>query len=275
MNLTNQLSRSVRALGVAPFFPAFRPGVPGEVVDLIVRAAGRDAAPQTLLDLGTGGGQAVQALHPYFRDIIAVDPVKEILDLAERDLRRMVSPGTRLRTVHSRAEQFAPPDGWTASLVTMCRSFHWMDEPVVLARLARIVRPAGVVAAFRDRGYWTFDNDWKTAVRAVIDDFGVEAIPERARPPALKAPGKTYGEFLAESEFGEVEEITVPVRRAWSSDMILGYLHSTRYAAPALLGDRAGEFEREIRRVLADYSDDDTFFEDDEFLVCFGRRKRA
>jgi ubiquinone/menaquinone biosynthesis C-methylase UbiE len=279
-NQSARLTEAVQRFGIAPYWPAYKPGVPDEVIKVLVGAANRHAEAGSLLDLGTGTGQAVRSLHPYFRDIIAVEPVRDLLDLAERELRPLVAPGTRLRLVHAPAEDFTPPEGWTASLATICRAFHWMDQPLVLERLARIVPVTGVVAIFRDRSFWRIDppwegvvDPWKDAVRTVVLDF-IGRERERPRPDGSPFRDRPYSEILAESPFNDVEEITVPVRRTWTSESILGYLYSTSFAARPLFGDRVDAFEREVRRVLAEYSDDDTFAEDEEFFIWLGRKRR-
>ena len=77
---------------------------------------------------------------------------------------------------------------------------------------------------------------------------------------------------MQESPFSEVEEITVPVQRTWTANSILGYLYSTSFAAPHLFGDRLDAFDKAARTRLAEFSDDDTFIEDNEFLIRIGRR---
>ncbi len=79
---------------------------------------------------------------------------------------------------------------------------------------------------------------------------------------------------MRESPFSQVEEHAVPVIRTWTADSILGYLHSTSFAAPQLFGDQLDAFDSAVRATLARYSDTDTFTEDNEFLIHIGRRKR-
>ncbi|RAY17013.1 SAM-dependent methyltransferase [Actinomadura craniellae] len=252
--------------GAAAYYQTFRPGIPEEVARTLVEAARRDAPATTLLDLGTGTGQVVQALHPYFADIVAVDPDKELLRLAETNLSGVAG----LRLVQARAEDFAPAEGWKASLVTICRAFHWMDQDLVLRRLSDQVAPSGVVAVFGDSSFWAADNDWKKAVRAVIQQFLGEE--RRAGSGTFKHHDKPYSEILAESPFNRVAEIALPVRRTWTRETILGYLYSTSFAARHLFGDQLEDFEAAVTAVLAEYSSDNTYFEDNEFLIRFGRR---
>jgi hypothetical protein len=77
------------------------------------------------------------------------------------------------------------------------------------------------------------------------------------------------------SPFSQVEEVVVPLSRTWTADGVLGYLHSTSFAAPHLFGDRLDEFDEKVRATLSQFSETDTFREDNEFLLRIGRRERV
>jgi trans-aconitate methyltransferase len=220
--------------------------------------------------LGTGTGQVIAAIHRHFSDIIAVDPDPEMVKLAELTVSPAISPGTRLSFYTYRAEDFSPPPGWKASLVTICRAFHWMEQDRVLHRLAVCVPSTGVIAIFSDRSFWNADSPWQRAARQVIQDFLGEQ--RRAGAGVFSHPNRPYTEILEKSPFCKVEEVTIPVHRTWHAASILGYLYSTSFAARPLFGDRVGEFEAALKARLADYSDNDTFQEDNEFIIHFGRR---
>jgi SAM-dependent methyltransferase len=224
----------------------------------------------TLLDLGTGTGQAVQALLHHFTDIFAVDPDSAMVDLAKRSMVPQVPANSQVRFEVATAEEFQPPEGWSASLVTICRAFHWMDQPRLLNRLATFVPDTGVVAIFGDRSFWDADNIWKTRVRSVVQSFLGE--PRRAGTGTFSHHDRPYTEILRESPFHEVTEVVVPVRRVWSSQEILGYLYSTSFAARDLFGDRVQEFESALAHELKRDSDIDAFEEQNAFTIRFGRK---
>jgi trans-aconitate methyltransferase len=259
--------------GAAYYYARYRPGVPQDVACLLVDAANRDLAADTLLDVGTGTGQVIEALHPHFADIIGIDPDGEMLSLAEHSLRDLVSPTTRLQFWRGRVEEFTPPTNWTASFVTFCRTFHWVDQPSVLMRLADYVAPEGTIAVFGDSSFWDANSDWKKAVRRVIQEFLGEQ--RRAGEGVFSHHNRPYTDILRESPFSDVEEVIVPVKRTWTSESILGYLYSTSFATPSLFGYRLPEFEAHVRTVLATHADDDRFPEDNAFVVRLGRRPKA
>jgi hypothetical protein len=157
--------------------------------------------------------------------------------------------------------------------VTICRAFHWLDQAAVLARLDAQVSPDGAVAIFGDNSFWVASGPWKAAVRSVIQDFLGEQ--RRAGSSTFQHHNRPYTDIMRESPFNQVEEVNVPVTRTWTAESILGYLYSTSFAAPHLFGDRLDEFDQTVRTTLAQFSDTDTFEEDNEFLIRIGRRGRA
>lgn len=256
--------------GTAGYYGRHRPGLPPEAIALLA-SVGSASRPRRLLDIGTGTGLVVKALLDRFDDIIALDTDAEMLAIAETDLRWRLPHGARLSLCRGAAEEFLPPPGWRADLVTLCRVFRWLDRPAVLARLNQHVAPHGAVAVLADRGLWTATNPWLQAVRGVVQDF--LGPQRRASIGAFTATPEPFGQTLRASAFSDVTESYVPVRRTWSSDGVLDSLYSTTFAAPHLLfGDRRDRFETAVKRILALFSDNDTFIEDNTFVVHLGRR---
>ncbi|MGW0731838.1 class I SAM-dependent methyltransferase [Streptomyces sp. NPDC002851] len=257
--------------GTTTYYRQFRPGIPDDVAAILDQAApaGPDGG-RRLLDVGTGTGLVAEALLDRFDDIIAIDNDADMLAAAESALRPKLPAGSHLSLVESTAEDFTPPAGWQAELVTICRAFHWLDQATVLNLLDRQVAPDGVVAIFGDNSFWAAGSDWKEAVRDVVKSFLGEQ--RRAGSGTFQHHNRPYSEIMEESPFNEVEEVRVPVERTWNAASILGYLYSTSFAAPHLFGDRLKEFETAVKDRLADFSDDDTFPEENEFLIRLGRR---
>jgi trans-aconitate methyltransferase len=255
--------------GTATYYRQYRPGIPAEVA-AVLDAAAPARQPRRLLDVGTGTGLVAEALLPKFDDIIAIDNDPGMLAAAEEALRPALPDGATLVLGESTAEDFAPPPGWQADLVTICRAFHWLDQAAVLARLDSQVALDGAVAIFGDNSLWNSGTTWARAVRGVVQDFLGEQ--RRAGGGTFQHHNRPYSEIMEESPFNVVEEHTVPVQRTWTADAVMGYLYSTSFAAPALFGGRLEEFDKAARAVLAGHSDDGRFTEDNEFLIRIGRR---
>lgn len=258
--------------GTVGFYRQYRPSIPQDVAD-VLDAAVAQRTPRRLLDVGTGTGLVVEALLGRFDNIIAIDNDADMLAAAEAALRPQLPGGTHLLLQQVTAEEFTPPPGWLADLVTICRAFHWLDQAVVLARLDAHVSPEGAVAIFGDNSFWVATSTWKAAVRSVIQDFLGEQ--RRAGSSTFQHHNRPYSDIMKESPFREVEEFAIPVTRTWTADSILGYLYSTSFAAPHLFGGRIDEFDQTVRTTLAKFSDTDTFIEDNEFLIRIGRRRSA
>lgn len=259
--------------GTATYYREFRPGIPSDVAVVLDQAApARPDGGRRLLDVGTGTGLVAEALLDRFDDIIAIDNDADMLAAAESALRPKLPAGSHLSLVESTAEDFTPPTGWQAELVTICRAFHWLDQAAVLNLLEKQVAPDGVVAIFGDNSFWAAGSDWKEAVRDVVKSFLGEQ--RRAGSGTFQHHNRPYREIMEESPFDQVEEVRVPVTRSWNAESILGYLYSTSFAAPHLFGDRLEEFEAAVKDRLTDFADDDTFAEENEFLIRLGRRAR-
>jgi SAM-dependent methyltransferase len=255
--------------GTAEYYANFRPGLPDELVQRLVATMDDSASERSLLDLGTGTGQVALALLPYVRDVVAVDQDAEMIRLAKRDLGQAAPVGTRVRVLRGRAEDVRLPQGWWASLVTMGRAFHWMDQGAVLGHIEPFVRPAGTVAVFAEPSLWGGRADWQQAVKRTIQDFLGEA--RRAGMGLYHEPDRPFRAALEASAFSVVEELRIPFKRTWKPETILGLLYSTSFSARQLYGDRVREFEVALRKTLDGWRQQ-VFIEDSAFDLILARR---
>jgi ubiquinone/menaquinone biosynthesis C-methylase UbiE len=248
--------------GTAEYYDRYRPGVPAEVRDLVLHSI---KTPVTLLDLGTGTGRVLEQFAPYFTDVIAVEPNHDMLELARRRL--FTYP---VHFMNCDAEAVRPPEDWHASLVTLCRVFHWVNRGLVLRKLDTVVAPRGVIAVFSEASFWELKDAWAVKTREVIREF---LGPNRrtVRGP-YQPPGQPYSQDFAVSPFPLVEKQQLPIVRHWTSDEIIGYLYSTSFASKELLGERAGRFEDTLKRELQTLSPNDIFTEHNTFEIYLARR---
>lgn len=252
--------------GTAEFYQQFRSGVPAEVAAVLIDAA-PDRRPRRLLDIGTGTGFVVDALRDDVDEVVGIDPDADLLAVARSSVEPR--PGQQVAFVQSRAEDFTPTPGWTADLVTICRTFHWLDRRTVLRRLDEIVAPDGVVAIFGDNSIWADNASWKSEIKAILAEFLGE--DRRAGSGTYRRP-TPYTEDLAVSGFTEWEQLKVPVRRVRSLDSVVGYLHSTSFAAPHLFGDRLAEFDATLRERLPRFAENGMYIDNNEFGILISRR---
>jgi ubiquinone/menaquinone biosynthesis C-methylase UbiE len=104
-----------------------------------VREFVRPRRDERALDVGTGAGALAFALAPLVREVVGLDPVPELLELArERSL-----PNTQFVEGDGTALPF-PDDAF--DLAGTHRTLHHVAQPErVVAELARVTRPGGHV----------------------------------------------------------------------------------------------------------------------------------
>lgn len=132
-------------------------------------------------------------------EVIGIDVDADLLAVARRSVEPR--PDQQIAFVQARAEEFVPPAGWTADLVTICRTFHWLDRPLVLDRLDQIVAPDGAVAILGDNSIWADNAGWKSEIKIILAEFlgdrrragaGTYGV-RRPTPMILKAPPSPPG----------------------------------------------------------------------------------
>ncbi|HET6153827.1 MAG TPA: class I SAM-dependent methyltransferase [Marmoricola sp.] len=124
-----------------------RPSYPAEAVDWLIGSNRSTDAPLRIVELGAGTGKLTELLVATGHQVLATDPLPEMLDHLQRRL-----PGTR--TAVATAEAIPVASG-SIDVVVCAQSFHWFDHDVALPEIARVLRPGGVLALVwnvRDKG---------------------------------------------------------------------------------------------------------------------------
>ena len=104
-----------------------------------VREFARPSGDERALDVGTGAGALALALAPLVREVVGLDPVPELLELA----RARALPNTEFVEGDGTALNY--PDG-AFDLAGTHRTLHHVGRPDrVVAELARVTRPGGNV----------------------------------------------------------------------------------------------------------------------------------
>jgi SAM-dependent methyltransferase len=104
-----------------------------------VRDFVRPSGDERVLDVGTGAGALALALAPFVREVVGVDPVPELLELA----RERAVPNSEFVEGDGTALPFRDGD---FDLAGTHRTLHHVGRPaLVVAELARVTRPGGRV----------------------------------------------------------------------------------------------------------------------------------
>jgi SAM-dependent methyltransferase len=107
-----------------------RPSYPPEAIDWLLPANVRD-----VLDLGAGTGKLTTRLVERGLDVVAVDPVPEMLEVLKGSL-----PETP--ALLGTAEEIPLADD-SVDAVLVAQAWHWFDLDRAVSEVARVLRPGG------------------------------------------------------------------------------------------------------------------------------------
>ncbi|WP_309134348.1 methyltransferase domain-containing protein [Cellulomonas sp.] len=155
-------------------YRAARPGYPDEAVRWCVPPGARD-----VLDLAAGTGKLTASLVALGLRVLAVEP-----DDAMRDALTDALPDVDARS--GLAEHTWLPDA-CVDAVTVGQAWHWFEEPLAAAEVARVLRPGGTLAVL-----WNDRDESVGWVRALGDLLREAGGPPEARGRTFE-PGDTFG----------------------------------------------------------------------------------
>ncbi len=129
--------RSERSLSFGAQAAAYergRPSYPPEAIDWLL-ATGAGGPVRNVLDLGAGTGKLTTRLVERGLDVVAVDPIAEMLDVL-----RAALPATP--ALLGTAEHIPLPDN-SLDAVLVAQAWHWFDPDRAVAEVVRVLRPGG------------------------------------------------------------------------------------------------------------------------------------
>lgn len=123
---------SARSFGAAAsVYHQARPGYPVDAIAWLIGDAKR------VLDLGAGTGKLTEALVALDREVIAVDPVEEMLEELE-----VAVPG--VPRILGTAEDI-PIEDDAVDAVVAGQAWHWFQPERAIPEIARVLKPGGVL----------------------------------------------------------------------------------------------------------------------------------
>jgi ubiquinone/menaquinone biosynthesis C-methylase UbiE len=246
------------------YYDRYRLGYPQRLLARLVALAGL-APGDPVLDLGTGTGMLAIGLARLGMAVTALDPEPQMLAVAGD---RAAAAGVTV-DFHQGSSSDLHPGMGPFRLVTMGRSFHWMDRAGTLAMLDEIVTPEGGVALFHDAHPPVDENAWFKTLCAVQDKFGRSRAPHIAE---RRGGHRRYEPFLFASAFTQLDTLSVTIRRPLTAEEIVGRAFSMSVTSPAQLGPRVEEFSAILTQALRELSPDGTFTEIAELVALLARR---
>lgn len=217
-------SRQDRSLSFGSEAAAYergRPSYPPEAIDWLLPAGAHD-----VLDLGAGTGKLTTRLVQRGLDVVAVDPIAEMLELLTSAL-----PDTP--ALLGTAEEIPLADD-SADAVLVAQAWHWVDPERAVPEVARVLRPRGrlgIVWNIPDRRM-----GWVRDLQAIIGREDAETVVQKG--VRLPAP------------FGEQEQHQVEWTNYLTPQALIDLVASRSYCITAPADARTKTLDQ-VRELLA------------------------
>ena len=252
--------------GSAPYYERGRLPYPAGLADGVATVLGLDGRGR-LLDVGCGPGIIALRLAHLFEEVVGLDADADMIAEAER---RAAELGvTNARWVHALAEDL-PAGLGTFRVATFAQSFHWMDRDRVASAVRERLEPGG---AFVQVSAWAdgLPEPDRPLPHPRPPHAAIKELVTRYLGPVRRAgqgflrygtPGNEAA-VLSRAGFDEPEIAHVPGREVVvrTIDDLVAAQYANSGSAPHLFGDRLGEFEAELRDLLAGASPSGLFAE--------------
>ncbi|MBI3575411.1 MAG: class I SAM-dependent methyltransferase [Gammaproteobacteria bacterium] len=185
-------------------YAKYRPVYPTALFDyLALQAAERKLA----WDCGTGNGQAALGLAAYFDCVIATDPSESQV--------RNATPHPKVLYKVAPAEKTDIADG-TVDLITVAQALHWFDLNHFYAEACRVLKPAGVLAA------WCYGlNEIESGIDEIVRRYYRDVVGPYW-PPERHLIDERYRTIPF--PFAELTPPAFHMEAQWNLDEYLGYL---------------------------------------------------
>lgn len=136
----------------------YRPGYPGEVIDLLRQECSLDCN-SVVCDVGSGTGISSELFLRNGNVVYGIEPNKEMREAGERLLLKY---GSQFQSVAGTAEATTLSAG-SCDLVVAGQAFHWFERGPTRKEFARILKPRGFVVLI-----W---NERKTDATLFLDAY--------------------------------------------------------------------------------------------------------
>jgi ubiquinone/menaquinone biosynthesis C-methylase UbiE len=238
--------------GTAEYYDRYRLPYPDAMTqDLIARTG--VCGQGRLLDLACGTGQLAFPLRRSFAEVWAVDREPDFAQLVQAKAGQLGAGNIRPVTADAETLDAAPGH---FELAVIGSAFHRLDRDLVAARLLRWLQPGGYVALCWADTPHLGDREWQQALAALLDRWqtalgATDRVPANWAGPQRRRP---EARVLSEAGFETAGRREFAVEHRWSLPELAGYVRSTSFLPPPVLGDQGAAFDDDLAAAIGPFA---------------------
>lgn len=251
--------------GTAQYYSKFRLAYPEDLLAHI-RQVYQLSQNNRMLDLGCGTGQLAIPFSDTFPHVIAMDVSEEMIKEGKRVA--ATKEAENIQWVVDSAENMKKYAS-EVDFIVSGNSFHWMDRETVLQQAYDLLPLNGGMVILAGGSIWNGESHWQQKVVQLIKKWLGE---NRRAGSGTYQVEKRHEDYIKATSFQLMEKGEYVYEHTWDIEGVLGYLYSTSFCSPQLLGENKEDFEKEIRTSLLGVNPNGTFTEKVEITYFLLRK---
>lgn len=257
--------------GTAEYYDRYRLPYPEAMTGQLIARTGVSGRGR-LLDLACGTGQLAFPLRRFFSEVWAVDREPDMVELVRSKAGKLGAEN--IRPVVADAETLEVEPGHF-ELAVVGNGFHRLDRDLVAARLLRWLQPGGYAALCWSFGPHQGNEEWQRALAALLVRWqaalGVrDRVPANWDEPRRRRP---HAQVLSDAGFEVAGREEFPVEHRWRLPELAGFIRSSSFLPPPVLGDQGPAFDADLAATLGPFAADGTFPETVSFAYDLARKR--
>lgn len=207
--------------GFGDDYDRYRPTPPEVIKEILINYL--DKEPETVVDLGCGTGLSTFIWKESAKQIIGIDPNKDMLDTAMRNKDSYTGSNHILFKMGYSNETNI--DSGYADIITCASAFQWMEPESTVHEALRILKDGGIFAIYNHDGIPAVDWEIEKAYKKMFLKFytALDELRGRETPWTIEK----YLEFLKESgKFNFIKEVVLHSKVTMTAEDIIGFAFS-------------------------------------------------